>query len=108
MVRHLAVVIEDGLLSDPVERRHANTVRPRRAPVNRALVSPAIVLALDGGVDLLTAGILEGSGLDYEVGPGYVLILARRTPEQADVFRTGPWTSIPQPSKEEAKKGSAP
>ena len=40
---------------------------------------------------------LVGSGLDYEVGPGYVLILARRTPEQADVFRTGPSTSIPQP-----------
>jgi beta-lactamase regulating signal transducer with metallopeptidase domain len=30
---------------------------------------------------------LVGSGLDYEVGPGYVLILARRTPEQADLFR---------------------
>jgi hypothetical protein len=42
---------------------------------------------------------LVGSGLDYEVGPGYVLILARRTPEQADVFRTGHSTSIPQPTE---------
>jgi beta-lactamase regulating signal transducer with metallopeptidase domain len=46
---------------------------------------------------------LAGSGLDYEVGPGYVLILARRTPEQADVFRTGPSTSIPQPPEAPGK-----
>jgi beta-lactamase regulating signal transducer with metallopeptidase domain len=46
---------------------------------------------------------LVGSGLDYEVGPGYVLILARRTPEQADLFRkVYTLTSIPQPPGEKA------
>jgi beta-lactamase regulating signal transducer with metallopeptidase domain len=46
---------------------------------------------------------LVGSGLDYEVGPGYVLILARPTPEQADLFRKGyTSTSIPQPPGEKA------
>ena len=48
--------------------------------------------------------IALGSSLDYEVGPGYVLILARPTPGQADVFRKGDTsTSIPHPPEAPGK-----